>query len=101
MLFLCLKCILEFLTNQIVSISNDQLRMRGGYSRSTLHEKRNLILDDGATFIRGFYFDMCKLLKADVFVHICDNFVSNFDYSAEKFKIVNQLYLDYYSKKLQ
>lgn len=75
--------------------------MRGDYSRSTLREKRNLILDDGVTFIRGFYFDMCKLLKADAFVHICDNSASNFDYSVEKFNIINQLYLEYCSKKLQ
>ena len=88
----------RILINQIVSNSNDLLRMSGEYGLSTICEKRNLFLDSGANFICGFYFDMCKLLRADDFVYMYEDFVPNVDYSTETFKIVNKPYLEYYSK---
>ena len=89
----------RILTNQIVSISNDPLHMSGGYGLPTMCEKRNLFLDSGANFIRGFHFDMYKLLRGKTFVYMYENFVSNVDYFAETFKIINKLYLEHWSKK--
>ena len=56
-----LEVYVRILTNQIISISNDLLCLRGEYGRSTFREKRNLFLDNGISFIRGFNFDMCRL----------------------------------------
>ena len=58
----------RILTNQIVSVSNDLLYISGEYSLSKRHTKCNLPLDSSANFIRGFYFNMRKLLRAYSFV---------------------------------
>ena len=84
---------------RIVSISNDLLLMSGEYGLSKMCEKRNLFLNGSASFICGFYFDMCKLLRADNFVYMYEKFLPNVDYLAETFKIINKPYLQYYSKK--
>ena len=67
----------RILTNQIVSIFNDLLRIQ----------------------VSIFYFDMCKLLRADTFVCMCEKCLPNVAYSAETFKIINKPYLEYCSKK--
>ena len=84
----------RFLTNQILSISNDLLHMSGEYGLSTRHTKRNLFVN----FIGGFYFDMCKLLTAYPFVDMYEKFVPNVHYLTETFKIINKSYLEYCSK---
>ena len=53
--------------------------MSGEYGLSTMCEKRNLFLDSGDSFILGFYFDMCELLRAETFVYMYENFVPNVD----------------------
>ena len=54
--------------------------MQGEYGVSTLCEKRDLFLNNGANFIKSLYFDMCKLLSADAFACIYEKFVPNVDY---------------------
>lgn len=44
--------------------------MSGEYGLSTMREKHNDFLDSDANFIKSFYFDMCKLLRADTFVYM-------------------------------
>ena len=73
--------------------------MSGEYGLSTMREKCNLFLNSGANFIRGFYFDICKLLRAGTFVYMYENFVLNVDYFAETFKIINKPYSEPSSKK--
>ena len=90
----------RILTNQVVSISNDLLRMPGKYDLTKYGlSKRNLFLDSCVIFIRCFCFDMCKLLRLSGFFHICENFAPNADYSAETFKIINKSYLECCAKK--
>ena len=42
---------------------------------------------------------MCKLLRPGAFIYMYENFASNVDYSAERFKIINKPYLEYCSEK--
>ena len=73
---------MKFNLDVLYSISNDILHMLGKFGLSTLHEKRSMFLDSSAHFTHCFYFDL-----------------SNVDYSAESFKIINKPYLEYCTKK--
>ena len=70
-----------------------------GYGLSARHTKRNLSLDSGSNFIRGFYFDTYRLLIAYPSVDMYEKFVPNVHYLSEMFKIINKFYLEYCSKK--
>ena len=76
----------RILTNEIISISND-----GECGFSSLCQKRRLFLDDGASFIKDFYFDL--------YMRMYNNFEPNTHYSTESSKIINKSYLEYCYKK--
>ena len=84
--------------NDIVSISNDLLT-DGEYGMSNRKENRALFLASCEQFLKSFYFDACKLLKANAFVYMYEKFEPNVHYCANALKIVNKPYLDYCSKK--
>ena len=90
----------RILTNQIVSISNDLLLMSGEYGLSTMCEKRNLFLDSSASFICGFYFDMCKLLRADSFVYMYQKFLPNVIISLKHLRLLINLVYSITQKRL-
>ena len=58
---------------------------------SSRKENRKWFLDSWAQFVKNFYFDMCKMLKANVFVYMYDKFEPNIHYSADTLKIVNKI----------
>ena len=90
----------KILTNQVVSISIDLLRMPGRYDLTNYgSSKRDLFLNSYFNFIRCFYFQMCKLLRPSGFFHMYEHFVSNINYLAETFSIINKSYLEYSAKK--
>ena len=90
---------MKFNLDVLYSISNDILHMLGKFGLSTLHEKRSMFLDSSAHFTHCFYFDLCKLLRLCAFLYMHERFMSNVDYSAESFKIINKPYLEYCTKK--
>ena len=85
----------RILTNQIVSISNDLSCISGEYSLSRRHTKCNLPFDSSANFIRGFYFNMCKLLRVYAFVDMYEKSLW------QMFKVINKSCLKYCSKKFK
>ena len=90
----------RILSKQVVSISNDLLRLLSMYDLTKYGpSKHDFFLDSCVNFIRCFYFDMCKLLRPSDFFHLYENFAPNVDYSVETFKIINKSYLDYCAKK--
>ena len=48
-------------------------------------------------FLKGFYFDVYKLLNANAFVYMYNKLKPNVHYNANTLKIVSEPYLDYYS----
>ena len=46
-------------------------------------------------FVSNFYFDMCKLLRADALVEIFREFEPNVHYSVDSLRIVNSHYINY------
>ena len=48
-------------------------------------------------FLKGFYFDACKLLNANAFVYMYNKLEPNVHYNANTLEIVSKPYLDYYS----
>ena len=78
--------------NKILSISDDFL-INGEYGLSSRKEKRVLFLDSCMQFVKIFYFDARKLLNADAFIFIYEDFQPN------TLLIVNKPYLDYCSRK--
>ena len=52
------------LNNNIVSISND-LQIDGEYGMSSRKENRKFFLDSCAQFVKNFYSDTSKMLKAN------------------------------------
>ena len=48
-------------------------------------------------FLKGFYFDVYKLLNANAFVYMYNKLKPNAHYNANTLKIVSKPYLDYYS----
>ena len=88
----------KILINEIVSIYND-LQIDGEYGMSKRKENRKWFLDSRAQFEKNFYLDVCKMLKANVFVYMYDKFEPNVHYPADTLKIVNKLYLGYCSRK--
>ena len=83
---------IRILINKILSISDDFL-INGEYGLSSRKEKRVLFLDSCMQFVKNFYFDACKLLNADAFIFIYEDFQPN------TLLIVNKPYLDYCSRK--
>ena len=55
---------IRILINNIDWISNDLL-IDGEYGMSKRKENRTLFLDSCLHFVKSFYFDVCKLLKAN------------------------------------
>ena len=55
--------------NDILSISNDLL-IDGEYGLSSRKEKTALFLDSCMQFMKTFYFDACKLLNRNAFIHM-------------------------------
>ena len=53
----------------IASISNDLL-IDGEYDMSSRKENTDSFLDSCVQFAKNFYFDACKMLKANAFVYI-------------------------------
>ena len=92
------EVLIRILINKIASISNDFL-INGEYGLSSRKEKRVLFLDSCMQFVKSFYFDACKLLNADAFIFIYENFQLNVHYYTNTLKIVNKPYLDYCSRK--
>ena len=90
----------RILTNIFYSISNEVLQMKGE-SLSTRLEKRDLFLDYSIRFIRGFYFDVCLLLKKTLFSVMFEQFELNVDFCTENLKIINYFYLQYCIKKFK
>ena len=88
----------RILINDIVSISNDLL-IEGVYSLSSRKENKAFFLDNCVKFVKIFYFDACKLLKANAFVYMYEKFEPNVHYCANTLKIVNKPYLDYCERK--
>ena len=94
----------RILTNIFYSISNKILQMKGeceSLSISTRLEKRDLFLDYSIRFIRGFYFDVCLLLKKTLFSVMFEQFELNVDFCTENLKIINYFYLQYCIKKFK
>ena len=60
-----------------------------------VEKKKDLFLMAGAEFFRKFYFNVCKLLRADAFVDMYHVFVPNVHYSGNTLKIVNLHYINY------
>ena len=46
-------------------------------------------------FVSNFYFDMCKLLRADALFEIFREFEPNVHYSVDSLRIVNSHYINY------
>ena len=87
---------IRILINDIVS--NDLL-LDGEYRLSNRKEKRALFLNSCVEFVKSFYFEACKLLKANVFVFMYEKFEPSVHYCANTLKIVNKPYLDYCTRK--
>lgn len=64
----------RILIKNIVPISNDLL-IDGKYGMNSGKENRASFLDSCAQFVKNFFFDACKMLKANVFVYLYDKFV--------------------------
>ena len=79
--------------NDIASISNNLL-IDGEYDMSSRKVNRESFLDSCVQFVKNFYFDACKMLKANAFVYIYDKFEPHVHYSADTQKILNKPYLD-------
>ena len=86
----------KILVNQIVLISN----FPGKYDLAKFDSTKHDLFILKSSFIRCFYFDVCKLLRLSGFIHIHKHFAPNVDYLTETFKIINKSYLDYCVKSL-
>ena len=70
-------------------ISNDLL-IDGEYGLSSRNENRALFVDSCVQFLKSLYFDVCKLLKANLFVYIYEKFEPNVHYCANTLKTVTK-----------
>ena len=91
--------VIILINNIIASISNDLL-IDGEYGMNSRKGNRTWFLDSCVQFVKNFYLDACKMLKANGFVYMYDKFEPNVHYSADMLKIVNKPYLDYCSRNL-
>ena len=81
---------IRILINDIMFISNDLL-IDGEYGLSSRNENRALFVDSCVQFLKSLYFDVCKLLKANLFVYIYEKFEPNVHYCANTLKTVTNL----------
>ena len=92
------EVLVRILLNETISIADDILHCDVPgcvFCISSRKEKRDLFLMAGAEFFRKFYFNVCKLPRADGFVDMYHVFVPNVHYSANTLKIVNLHYINY------